>query len=670
MNWRETILQTFTPQVARLTIIADPDGLLLEEVISQEIRQRGFDLVIYEDALRFRFLYESRYRSAWDAGEALELALVVPGDDQVVDALPFDWLAGARRLRFGLQSLFPNLHFRVVQALDRSLFDALHQAQAAHHPSRLSEQATGLQATCDFILRYVFEIAPEVINQPTDLLRMLLRRHYSRLLLSSSLETHLVQALSTKTVFQGWPLAQIIPDRQAFLAFLQERWPLYLHTLAQAGSDFIKEPAGDYPLTYAGPPALPFGHDDVRVYIDNLFVEGLLRPVEGIRSQAVERSWARIGIHIDRAAENIQRLERLAQVLEKEMPGIQHSHVDWSAFALRLAEFNHLWHHLSADEQKKNSARTLALQQKIDVNFQAWLKERYGNLATLSGTVMVHHIVRAVRAQLDQAGARAALIVVDGLALDQWVTLRSVLSEQRPLLEIEQKAAFAWLPSLTAVSRQAIFAGRAPIYFAGSIETTDKEEALWSQYWSDAGIPPTQCGYLRSLGKVASLTAVTDLLSGHNLRVLGLVVDKVDKIMHGMELGAAGMHNQIRQWADQGFMARLLDLLVEKGFSVFLTADHGNIEAAGCGKPGEGAAADVRGQRVRIYPNPDLRSATHIKYPESIAWPPVGLPPDTYPLFAPYRKAFIAPDDKTVAHGGSAIEEVIVPFIQISKRKL
>jgi hypothetical protein len=26
-------------------------------------------------------------------------------------------------------------------------------------------------------------------------------------------------------------------------------------------------------------------------------------------------------------------------------------------------------------------------------------------------------------------------------------------------------------------------------------------------------------------------------------------VDKVDKIMHGMEMGMAGMHNQVRQWA-------------------------------------------------------------------------------------------------------------------------
>ena len=32
-DWREQILREFTPQVARLTLVADPDGLLLEEGI-------------------------------------------------------------------------------------------------------------------------------------------------------------------------------------------------------------------------------------------------------------------------------------------------------------------------------------------------------------------------------------------------------------------------------------------------------------------------------------------------------------------------------------------------------------------------------------------------------------------------------------------------------------
>ena len=65
-SWRATILREFTPQVARLTLVADPDGLLLEEGILKGIQERGFELIPFEDHVAFRFAYESRYRSRWD----------------------------------------------------------------------------------------------------------------------------------------------------------------------------------------------------------------------------------------------------------------------------------------------------------------------------------------------------------------------------------------------------------------------------------------------------------------------------------------------------------------------------------------------------------------------------------------------------------------------------
>jgi len=82
---------------------------------------------------------------------------------------------------------------------------------------------------------------------------------------------------------------------------------------------------------------------------------------------------------------------------------------------------------------------------------------------------------------------------------------------------------------------------------------------------------------------------VEEVLSHPKVRAVGLVVDEVDKIMHGMELGTAGMHNQVRQWALQGFIAQLLDLLLQ--LQSLLTSDH--IEATGIGRPSEGAIADL-----------------------------------------------------------------------------
>ena len=50
-DWRDQILKEFTPKVSRLTIVADPDGLLLEEGILQGIHERGFELIPFEEAI-------------------------------------------------------------------------------------------------------------------------------------------------------------------------------------------------------------------------------------------------------------------------------------------------------------------------------------------------------------------------------------------------------------------------------------------------------------------------------------------------------------------------------------------------------------------------------------------------------------------------------------------
>jgi hypothetical protein len=44
----------------------------------------------------------------------------------------------------------------------------------------------------------------------------------------------------------------------------------------------VKPP--EYGLKYPGPDCLPFDHQDIKVYIDNLFLEGKLTPVEATKA--------------------------------------------------------------------------------------------------------------------------------------------------------------------------------------------------------------------------------------------------------------------------------------------------------------------------------------------------------------------------------------------------
>ena len=144
-------------------------------------------------------------------------------------------------------------------------------------------------------------------------------------------------------------------------------------------------------------------------------------------------------------------------------------------------------------------------------------------------------------------------------------------------------------------------------------------------------------------------------------------MDKIDKIMHGMELGTAGMHNQVRQWVGEQFMAGLIDSLFDNSFEVFLTSDHGNIEAEGYGRPTEGAIADLRGERARIYSDIILRSRVKERFPDAIEWPALGLPEDYLALLAPGRSAFVRKGERIVGHGGVSLEEVVVPMVQIER---
>ena len=135
-----------------------------------------------------------------------------------------------------------------------------------------------------------------------------------------------------------------------------------------------------------------------------------------------------------------------------------------------------------------------------------------------------------------------------------------------------------------------------------------------------------------------------------------------------MELGAAGMHNQVRQWARQGFLRDLFGLLHDQGFRVFLASDHGNVEVRGVGRPAEGAIADLRGERVRVYSGSRLRAQIKERFPDALDWPPVGLPENYLALIAPNRTAFVRRGETLVGHGGISVEELLVPFVEIDRR--
>jgi hypothetical protein len=67
--WIARILQEFPAELSRIWVACDPDNLLLDERILHSLRERGFEVLPFEDSIAFRTEYEERYRAAWDRGE-------------------------------------------------------------------------------------------------------------------------------------------------------------------------------------------------------------------------------------------------------------------------------------------------------------------------------------------------------------------------------------------------------------------------------------------------------------------------------------------------------------------------------------------------------------------------------------------------------------------------
>jgi hypothetical protein len=658
-EWRQPIIQRFVPKVVRVTAVSDPDGLLRDPGLFQAIQAIGFAIVQFEDAVAFRYDYESRFRSRWDAGGDAELVVVFKPGERDFETLPADVLANAHRLSFTLKAIFPKLSYAVVSQLETIYFDALYRAQQQH-----ASQAHDEAQTLGFVLRHVFGIEPSVIKSVPDLLRMLCQRHYTKATIPPLLDAHLVSALRANPNFSGWPLDLIVPNRSAFWEFLNERWPIFVRQ-SKGGSVLIKEDAPS--LKYPGLALLPFGHDDVRVYIDNLFEDGLLTPVEWDWSQAIEKTWIRVGLLGKQAQNTDLRFEELGKHLLEKCPDKSATPQDWLAYVYRYAQANVLWSQISPTVRAQFQKQFPELRGYVNQQFFAWLSEHYAGLYNYpaSSPLMVHHIPGNLAHRLaGDASRRLAFILVDGLAIDQWLVLKESLKAGGLTGAVEENALFAWIPTVTPISRQAAFAGKIPRYFADTLLRTDRDEARWRQFWGDRGLSSAQIGFVSIPGDTADLPAVDDALSAQT-RVLGITLYKVDKIMHGMQLGAVGMSCQVRTWAEDGFPLALLTRLRQQGFEVFISADHGNTEAVGIGRPQEGVLSDKRGERCRLYPDPSLRKTCLSTFPGTQPWDHAGLPDNICTLLSPYGKAFTQDGATLLCHGGPSLEEVCVPFIRI-----
>lgn len=660
-TWTDRILQEFPVDLSRFWIACDPDDLLLDERILHSLRERSFEVLPFEDSIAFRTEYEERYRAAWDRGEegtSKALILQLRGTD--LNELPWDYVRMGRKVSLSLADMFPRLSYGVIRQMDSEHHEAMFLAHNRH-----AAQPLGDGATKDFILTHIFRISPYLLSRPEDFWREVLRLHYRGTGLPILLAKH-VAAILKDTPLADLPIADLLSSKSYMVRAVQDAWCHFL-----SGYGIQSSRASNDDAVQAFPDvSVPFEHPDVRVIVDTMFLEGSLQPVAASGSIVNLPEWIKVGLANDPQALGKLVSEGVKRI-SNDMPTIEATYRDWLEMARRLGEVISRFNGLNAEIAEPLYHEVRALQYDADERLKNWLIHHYANLPSLPAAkapVMVHHVPRYLALRRNAGEEKVALIVFDGLAMDQWVQIRERLSDRLPDFSADEGACFAWLPTLTSVSRQALFSGLKPRDFSNSIETTSQEPSLWARFWLENGLRKSEILYQKGLKRTEQLDELKEEITQPTTKVVGIVVDMVDEIVHGAMLGKRGVSGQISAWCETGFVEKLFLLLSEQGYHIYLTADHGNVDADGIGRLSQGVVSELKGERVRTYRNESLAGSVPPEI-NAFRFDSTGLPPDFLPLYAGTRGAFIPKGDQIVAHGGISVEELIVPFIKINIKR-
>lgn len=241
-----------------------------------------------------------------------------------------------------------------------------------------------------------------------------------------------------------------------------------------------------------------------------------------------------------------------------------------------------------------------------------------------------------------------ALIVIDGMAYWQYLLLCDALP-----LAIDEDVIYSWLPSITQLSRQAIFRGDTPL--TDYRQNPVNEEKLWRNYWLNKGISDFEISYRHEDVTLKNMDAI---------KRLAIVMKGLDDKMHG----ASDYEDLIyltKNWVKRSGIEKLVQVIQNSGFRVFITTDHGNIEAK--------AWRGLRGKEKLGTNKSGSRSERHIEYSEKWLMDEfLDNNPDIRDTLAMDAQAMYFKSDlsfsnkkRSVTHGGAHLLEVLIPFIEI-----
>lgn len=632
-GWRQKLISQIPFQQHKLLLVCDRDDILSDEELISYLQQKEVNVFTFNDRADLRIHYEEQL--VYSSGKWIYKYV---GEGSFT--FPFDMLKNQEPFELTLHIAFPNLSTPILQQLDHDVLDEVYKiSHSLLSPLTDSE-------TIDFLLRRVYKLSFDIIETDLEWIAFLIQLHDHRFSIPKILIDYVIDQLPSKSV-QFEVLFTLAYSKLEFMEFLQKQWHEYVKNNINQDIS-IQERAtstyhSDHFLTY----------EPMRRMIQHYFIEGKLLPIEVDKERNIP-VWAEHGVK-QKSYQPLKDINHLGEKIEVFLEKEKIQHKDWIEVITLYGQMKMLQIKYGVGEKIVNE-----IDEKINQIFQDWMLKNYQTLASFSPYIrpaMVHHVLPYMQFQEER---KQVLIILDGMSFVQWKQIKQSLDIS---FVSKETGVFAWVPTITEISRRSIFHANIP-----RLQSSISEEKAWKQFWKRESIADMHITYENHLAQGEFDESQFTSLQKTNTKKAAIILRNIDALTHGAIQGLEGMYAEIDVWLKSDYLQQLILKLVEKGYAVYITSDHGNTESIGIGRPRQGSLVETKGERVRIYNDLMFRDEAASQY-TSIKWPNDALSKEHYYLLAEAREAFVTRDEHIVSHGGITLEEVIVPFIKIDKRK-
>lgn len=342
---------------------------------------------------------------------------------------------------------------------------------------------------------------------------------------------------------------------------------------------------------------------------------------------------------------DLQKLiNELFEFLTERIKTIGDQYKDWFEIAPKLGELGYAIFELNNKEYFDKYNEIL---NTINNRFQFFVNNHYDSLFSMSG---LRHPITIDKVQDYIAAStknnKIAFIVIDGMNYWQWTLLKHYLENEK--LNVEEKTTLSWLPSITAWARQSIFAGKKP-----DLTITNRTEGdLFKKYWIEKHQKQT---YQVSYEAVKNNEKIK--IPSSDVTVAGFVTNGLDELMHGNILGYEQLFINTKLWIKKSCICDAVKELRNAGYEVYISTDHGNIEAELTLKLTAGQKTVMLSKSKRFVQfDTEEQAITFIENNKEYR-----LGKKDKSVYFRDTNGFGSSGEKVITHGGSHILELLIP---------